>query len=200
MKKRAETAHPVLDVIAERWSPRAFDPRPVEPEALRSLFEAARWAASCFNEQPWAYVVVGREDARFEEALGCLAERNRLWATNAGALVFACARERFERNDKLNRWASYDLGQATAHLALQAQSMGIAVHPMGGFSTERVREAFGVPEGADPIAAIAIGYPGDPDALLEEFRESETAQRKRRPQPEFVFESAWGRPATWPCP
>jgi nitroreductase len=193
MKKRAETAYPVLDVIAERWSPRAFDPRPVDAAALRSLFEAARWAASCFNEQPWAYVVVGREDARFEEALACLAERNRLWARNAGALVFACARQRFERNDTQNRWASYDLGQATAHLALQAQSMGIAVHQMGGFSVERVREAFGVPEGAEPIAAIAIGYPGRLEDLDESFREKESAPGERKPQEEFVFESTWGR-------
>jgi nitroreductase len=193
MKKRAETAHPVLDVIAERWSPRAFDPRPVGPGALRSLFEAARWAASCFNEQPWAYIVVGRNDARFEEALACLAERNRLWARNAGALVFACARQRFERNDKPNRWASYDLGQATAHLALQAQTMGIVVHQMGGFSAERVHEVFGVPEGTDPIAAIAIGYPGRVEELDETFREKESAPRERKPQEEFVFESAWGR-------
>lgn len=195
MKKRAETAHPVLDVIAERWSPRAFDPRPVGPEALRSLFEAARWAASCFNEQPWAYVLVGREDARFEEALGCLTERNRRWAKGAGLLVFACARERFERNDKPNRWASHDLGQATAHLALQAQAMGIAVHQMGGFSPERVREVFGVPEGVEPIAAIAIGYPGRVEDLDETFREKESAPRERKPQEELVFESAWGRPA-----
>ncbi len=197
MRHRAETAHPVLDVIAERWSPRAFDPRPIEPGTLRSLFEAARWAASCFNEQPWAYVVVGREDARFEAALGCLAERNRLWARNAGALVFACARQRFERNDKPNRWASHDLGQATAHLALQAQSMGVAVHQMGGFSAEAAREIFGIPEGTDPVAAIAIGYPGRVEDLDETFRAKEGAPRERKPQEEFVFESAWGRPANW---
>lgn len=197
MKKRAETASPVLDVIAERWSARAFDPRPVDPQALRSLFEAARWAASCFNEQPWAYVVVGREGARFEEALGCLAEPNRLWARDAGALVFAGARERFERNDKPNRWASHDLGQATAHLALQAQSVGIAVHQMGGFSPERVRETFAVPEGWDPLTAIAIGYPGRVEDLDETFRKKESAPRERKPQEAFVFESAWGRPARW---
>lgn len=179
--------HPVLDVIADRWSPRALDPRPVEADALASLFEAARWAASCFNDQPWAWVIVGREDPEFPAALACLAEKNREWAQDAGVLAFACARRDFERNGKPNRWAAHDVGQANAHLALQARSMGLAVHQMGGFSAERVGETFGVPEGWDPLTSIAIAYPA---------ADAEPGPRSRKPQSAFTFRRSWGRPKT----
>jgi len=192
MRKPAPTDRPILDVIAERWSPRALEPKAVSPDALATLFEAARWAASCFNEQPWAYVVVDRGSSRFASALECLSERNRLWASRAGVLVFACARQAFARNGKPNRWAFHDVGQANAHLALQAASMGLVLHQMAGFSPERVRDTFGVPTEWEPLTAIAVGHPGRTEDLDETFREAETRPRTRRRRSDFVFEERWG--------
>lgn len=198
MKKQAATDHPILEPIAGRWSPRAFVPEPVPDEALRSLFEAARWAASCFNEQPWAFVVARREDGEaFERALEGLGERNRRWAQNAGAIAFSFAKRTFERNGKPNRHAWHDVGQAAAHLALEAESRGLSVHQMAGIHPDTIRETYGVPEEWDPVAGIAIGKRGVPESLHEEFRESETSPRRRKPQGDFVFEGGWDVPAAW---
>jgi len=193
MRKPASAEYPILDVIAERWSPKAFDASPVAAEQLHSLFEAARWAASCFNEQPWAFLVARREDgAAFERALSCLVEKNRAWARSASALIFACARREFARNARPNPHAAHDLGQAAAHLALQAVALGLAVHQMAGFSADAARDAFGIPEGWDALTAIAVGRPLRAEDLDEEQRRSESVPRTRKPQSEFVFESGWG--------
>jgi len=194
MIKRAPADYPILDVIALRWSPRAFAPEPLAPDELRSLLEAARWAASCFNEQPWTFLVARRtEPEEFERALSCLSEKNRRWAGNAGALLFAVGRREFARNGKTNRHAWHDVGQADAHLALQATALGLAAHQMAGFSPDAVRELFGVPDGWDPVTAIAVGRPGRAEDLDEDFRASETGPRSRKGQDELVFEGRWGR-------
>jgi nitroreductase len=196
MRKRAPTDHPVLDEIAERWSPRAFEPAVLHAGELQSLFEAARWAASSRNEQPWSFLVARREDeAEFGRALACLADRNRLWAKNAGALIFSLARREFSRDGKPNRHAAYDLGQAVAHLALEATHLGLAAHQMAGFSPDAVRANCGVPEEWEPMTAIAVGRPGRVEDLDETFREAETAERTRRPIREFVMERRWGQSA-----
>lgn len=195
MEKQAETEHPVHELFERRWSPRAFDARAVEPEKLRSLLEAARWAASCFNEQPWSFIVAakGDEGDAYERLLGCLAEANARWAGRAPVLMISVARLDFQRNGKPNRHAFHDVGQAAAHLALQATALGLAVHQMAGFDVSKARERFNVPEGFEPVAAIAVGYPGDPAELPEDLRAKELGPRARRPLEEFVFGNDWGQ-------
>lgn len=195
MEKPAETRHPVHELIERRWSPRAFDARPVEPEKLRSLLEAARWAASCFNEQPWSFVVgaKGAEGDAYERLLSCLAEANAVWAGRAPVLMISVARLAFARNGKPNRHALHDTGQAAAHLALQATALGLAVHQMAGFDVSKAREQFNIPEGFEPVAAIAVGYPGDPEDLPEDLRAKELGPRTRRPLEEFVYGASWGQ-------
>jgi nitroreductase len=198
MDKKAETAFPVHDLIAQRWSPRALDSRPVPPEQIRSLLEAARWAASSFNEQPWSFIVARREDAdQFDRMLECLMEQNRMWARGASVLMLTVAKETFSRNDRPNRVAAHDVGQAAASLSLQATDLGLRVHQMGGIDLEKIRETYGIPDGYAPLTAIAIGYPGEVETLPEEFRSAESAPRERKTQTEFVFAGAWGEPANW---
>jgi nitroreductase len=198
MNKTATSQYPIHPLLAGRWSPRAFDARPVEPAELRSLLEAARWAASSFNEQPWRFIVARREDSvEFAKLLACLVEANRVWARDAGALVLTVAKRRFTRNDQVNRVAEHDIGLAVANLTLQAEELGLRVHQMAGVDLAQAREAYAIPDGYDPLTAVAIGHAGDPGRLPEALREAEQEPRERRPQREFVFGSTWGRPATW---
>jgi nitroreductase len=198
MEKKAETRYPVHLLIAKRWSPRAFDARPVPPEQIRSLLEAVRWSASSFNEQPWTFFVARRQDdEHFEKMLGCLVPGNQEWAQNAGVLMLTVAKQTFTHNDRPNRVAIHDIGLAAATLTLQAEELGLRVHQMAGIDLNAIRETYGIPEGHDPVTGIAIGYPGSIEDLPESFRDSETATRERKPQSEFVFEGAWGRPAEW---
>lgn len=198
MEKRAKTDHPVLDVIERRWSPRAFDPRPVPADALRSMFEAARWAASSYNEQPWRYVVAVRgQEPEFERMLGCLVEFNRDWARHAGAVALSYASKRFSRNDKPNAHGWHDVGQATAYLALQATELGLFVHQMAGIDRDACRATWDVPDEFEPVAAFAVGYPGDADSLPDDLRKQERSERTRRKQSEIVFSGTWGSPASW---
>jgi nitroreductase len=196
MEKIAETQVPIHDLIRRRWSPRAFQDLPVEPDKLLSLFEAARWAASASNEQPWAFLVATQEDAKsYEDMLGVLVDFNRGWASKAPVLILTLAHTAFEKDGRPNRHAYYDLGQAAAHLALQATALGLTTHQMAGFYVEAARERFAVPAGWEPVSVIALGYPGDPESLTEILRQRETAPRKRKPLEAFVFSGAWGHPA-----
>lgn len=196
MVKEADTVYPILDVIARRWSPYGFDPRPVAAEDLGAVFEAARWAASSFNEQPWRYLVATAGDtADFDRMLSCLTEANRAWARRASALALGVASLAFERNGKPNTAAIHDLGQASAHLALEATSRGLSVHQMKGILPDKARELYGVPEGFEVVTALAIGHAADPDTLTGRFREADTKRRGRRPLPEFVFSGRWGESA-----
>lgn len=190
--KPAPADVPILDLIRKRWSPRAFDPAPVSRDVLRSLFEAARWAPSSNNGQPWRYIVADTDAAR-ARAASVLTGRNPHWAPNAPVLVCVAAQTLFE-DGKTNNHAFYDTGAATALLTMQATSVGLAVHQMAGFDAARAREVFALPEGTEPIAMMAIGKAADPSTLPEPLRARESAPRERRGQPEFVFAGTWGAP------
>jgi nitroreductase len=188
MEKPAHNVHPIEESVRRRWSPRAFADRPVEPEKLASMFEAARWSASSFNEQPWSFIVATRDnEAEFARVLGCLVESNQSWASRAPVLIVSVARLSFAQSGKPNSHAIHDVGLATAQMINQAMALGLFAHPMAGFYPDKMREACGVPEGHDPIAVIAAGYAGDPAALSESLRQRELAPRVRKPQEEFVF-------------
>jgi nitroreductase len=195
MNKPAPTDHPVHESIRERWSPRAFSKKPVPPDVLRSLFEAARWAPSSANEQPWAFIVACNDPAAHAKVLGTLVEANQVWAKNAPVLGVAISRLASSRNGQPNRNALYDTGAAMAYLTLEATSRGLFVHQMGGFDAKKAIEAFCVPAGWEPIAAFALGYPGHPDSLPENLRERELGARTRKPLAEFVMSGTWGQPA-----
>ena len=198
MRPSNDVAHPVHELIRRRWSPRAFAGRAVEPEKLRRLFEAARWAPSSFNAQPWGYLVATKDDpAEFERMLACLVEGNQAWARSAPVLMVAVATHAFEHNGKPNRHAFYDVGAANAFLTLEATSLDLFVHQMAGFIPEKVRETYNLPPTVEPAAAMALGYVGDPNALPENLRAKELQPGKRKPMGEFVFAGAWGRRAGW---
>ena len=195
MEKSAETAYPIHDLIARRWSPRAFDERPVEPEKLKSLFEAARWAPSSNNEQPWRFVVTSRRDAPTEHdrLLACLVESNRKWAFRAPILILSVASLLFEDDGKPNRHAYHDTGMALGNLLLQATALDLQVHQMAGFDVHKARQTCLIPTGFDPVAMIAVGYPGNPAVLPDHLREREMKPRERQPISDFVFSIKWGQ-------
>ncbi len=196
MSNPAPVEYPVQDVIKNRWSPRAFSDKPVPPEVLRSLFEAARWAPSSNNEQPWAFLVATKDDTEnFEKSLGALVEFNANWAKKAPVLVIAVAELAFAKNKAPNRNAQYDVGAASLQLALEATARGLVVHQMAGFDPETAKEAYDIPQGWEPIAAMAIGYPGDASSLPEPYQTREKAPRTRKPIREFVMSGQWGHTA-----
>jgi nitroreductase len=193
MDKPAATKYPIHELLRRRWSPRVFAPRAVAADVLRSLFEAARWAPSSYNAQPWAFLVAAKEDREnFDRILSTLVEFNRGWAWNAAVLMINAGKKKFDHDGSPNRHALYDVGQATAYLTVQATAMGLAVHQMAGFSPEKAREIFHVPEGWEPGAAVALGYPAEADEVPENLREKEKAPRVRKPIEEFVFTGKWG--------
>jgi nitroreductase len=193
-----DVSHPVHDLIRRRWSPRAFASRAVERETLLSVLEAARWAPSSFNAQPWSFLVATQEDpAGFERMLNCLVPQNQAWAKAAPVLMIAVAKTHFEHNGKPNRHALYDTGQAVAFLTLQATALNLYVHQMAGFNAETARELYAIPDSAEAVSAVALGYVGDPGSLDEKLRERELAPGKRKPVGELVFAGRWGTPAEW---
>ncbi len=193
MENREKANFPIHDLLARRWSPRAFSDRPVEPEKLRSLLEAARWAPSSYNEQPWAYLVATQEDpVEYARLLSVLVEGNVAWAQRAPVLMLSIAKLNFDRSSKPNRHAFHDVGMASASLIFQATALGLVVHQMAGFSVEKARELYGIPEGWDPVAALALGYQGKPDSLPEHMRGKELAPRTRKPLEQFIFTGRWG--------
>ena len=198
MNRPAPTAHPTHDLIQRRWSPRAFSDKPVPPEILRSLFEAARWAPSSNNEQPWAFLVTTREDQHSHaRMLSTLVEFNQAWAQHAPVLAIAVSELNFARTGKPNRNAFYDTGAAVADLSFEATSRGLFVHQMAGFDPHKAIELFEIPSGWEPIAAFVIGYPGDPESLPEPLRQREVAPRERKPLESFVQGGHWGKPASF---
>jgi nitroreductase len=195
-EKTASPDHPIHALIAERWSPYAFADRPVPAAELRSLFEAARWAASSYNEQPWRYIVATRDDAAaFQRLLSCLVEANQGWAQAAPVLALGVVGLHFGRNGKPNRAAAHDLGLAVGNLSLEATARGLFVHQMIGILPDRARELDGIPEGFEALTALAIGYRGEVAELPEALRGRDTTPRQRRPLSEFVFGGEWESPA-----
>ncbi len=196
MEKPATTDHPISNTLRRRYSPRAFDDRSVSDKDLLSLFEAARWAPSSFNEQPWAFMVAKREDREdFIRILKCLTEPNQEWAQFASVLVLTAIRTKFASRDKENRVALHDLGGAAAHLTFEATERGLAVHQMAGVKLDKARSEFSVPGGWEPQTAIAIGYAGVPGSLPDPLKEKEIAPRTRKPLGEFVFGAGFGTPS-----
>jgi len=196
MHKRAPTDFPVHDFIAERWSPRAFSDKPVAPDVLQSLFEAGRWAPSSSNEQPWAYIVATKDDPEnFAKLVSVLVPFNVTWARHAPVLALAVAELSFAKNGTPNRNAQYDVGAASAWLTVEATTRGLFVHQMAGYDHDKAREVFRIPAGWEPIAAMAIGYPGDPDSLPQPLRDREVAPRTRKPISAFVMSVSWGKKA-----
>ncbi len=198
MEKPAVTDHEILPSIAQRWSPRAYASTPVEAEKLCSLFEAARWSASCFNDQPWNFIVATKvETLAYQQILECLVPFNQAWAQAAPVLIVAIASQNFKHDGKPNAWGEYDLGEAVATLAVQATSMGLQMHQMAGFEPEKVISTFKLPAHFKPMASIALGYPGEVSSLPPDLQERETAARSRHPLSSFVFTGEWGQPASF---
>jgi nitroreductase len=196
MPKEAVTEYPVSRIIADRWSPRAFSQRSVSVGEIRSILEAARWAASSSNQQPWRFIVARREEeAEWQKIFQCLMEGNQRWAVHAPVLMLSVAAT-IDRRGRTNRYAFHDIGLATAGMQAQATSMGLYMHIMGGFYPEKVREAFQISDAFEPCTAIALGGLGDPAVLNEGDAASETAERERAPQSAFVFGGQWGEPWT----
>jgi nitroreductase len=193
LKRPAETSTAIHDLISHRWSPRAFESKPVEPEKLRSLFEAARWAASSYNAQPW-YFIVGTKDnpENYKRVLESFVEFNQGWAKQAPVLALSVAKLKFD-DGKPNRHAFHDVGQAAASLSLQAEALGLSVHQMAGIEPEKARKLFDIPADYEAVAGIAIGYAGEPESLPDGLRERELAPRQRKPLDSFVFTGSWGK-------
>jgi nitroreductase len=192
--KHADRVPGLNETILRRWSPRAFADRPVTHADMNKLFEAARWAASSFNEQPWRFLVGFRGDPTFLKIFESLAAANQVWAKNAPVLMLSVGKRRFTQNGYPNHYALYDTGAATANIALQATVLGFHTHSMGGFDRDKIRAALQVPEDFEIGAVTAIGYLGTADALPDSLKSAETSARKRKPISEFVF-SEWNRAA-----
>jgi nitroreductase len=191
--RRAPSDHPLLDAVAERWSPRAFDPdRPLAPSDMLPLLEAARWAASSSNLQPWRLAWALRGEPAFARQLGCLNPGNAAWADRAWALALACAVTDKPDGRGPNRHAAHDLGAALAQMAVQAAANGIGMHAMAGFDRDAAREALAVPDGVEPYTAVALGWPGDPALLDADRRAREGAPRTRLPLAEVAPRGGWG--------
>ena len=197
VEKKAQTSVAVHDIISRRWSPRAFDSsKPLSRGQVMALLEAARWAPSCFGDEPWRYLVWdrNRDPGSWQEAFECLSEGNQAWVKNVPLLLASIASSQFARNGKPNRWGQHDTGAASANLVLQAVALGLAAHQMGGFNVDMLRERFAIPNGFTPMAMIAVGYQADVATLEGEFKERELATRTRRPLGEKFFEGKWDVP------
>lgn len=186
--KLATTTYPVLETIRKRWSPRSFASYPVAPETLNQVFEAASWAPSAMNEQPWRYIYAHHADKEaFQKLVDCLVPGNQPWAKNAPVLIMALAKTQND-NGTLNGAAMHDLGMANANLSLEATALGLYTHFMGGFDRNRAKELFELPDTLQPTVIIALGYLGEAELLEEPFLSREKAPRQRKPVSEIAFQ------------
>lgn len=182
----------INELIEKRRSPLAFDSKPVEEVKLMRLFEAARWAPSSRNEQPWRFIYATSDDTpSFDRMLECLAEGNRIWAKKVPLLILSIAKSVSSYNGTPNKYAMHDTGLAVGSLLLQATDMGLSVHQMGGYDKDMARRRLNIPDGYEPVAMIAVGYPGNAEDLPEELRKREMAERTRLPIEKFVFKNTW---------
>lgn len=193
--KQAPAVEGVLPIIHHRWSPRSFADHEVSPAHLKKVFEAARWAASSYNEQPWRFLVGLRNSETYKKIFSSLIAFNQGWAGSAPVLILGASSTKFSHNGEENRFAIYDLGAASSYLTLQAASLGLTTHQMAGFDPDAARQALGIPDDFALGAVIALGYQGEPAALgHDQLIAREVAPRERKPLSEFVL-SAWGEPA-----
>jgi len=197
IEKKAETSVPINDLIARRWSGRAFDPdRHIMHADIVALLEAARWAPSCYGDQPWRYIVCNRHtnpDA-WQQALACLAEGNQSWARYAPLLVLVVADNFMVRDGRPNRWGQYDTGAASISICLQALDLGLMTHQMGGFDANAARRLFHIPVQCTPMSMMAVGYPLPEQAIPPEMKERELQPRARKPLTEYFYDGAWNVP------
>ncbi|TKB95831.1 MAG: nitroreductase [Nitrospira sp.] len=192
--KPADTQYPIHELLRQRWSPRAFEDRSIEPEKLRSLFEAARWAPSSNNQQPWRFLVATKENkAEYDRLFNCLVDANQKWARRAPVLLLSVAELQFEDGSQ-NRHALHDTGMAAENLVIQATVLGLVAHQMAGFRIDQARADCQIPHDYEPVAMIAIGYPGDPSLLSDHLRARELQPRTRKPVTEFVYSTTWEQP------
>ena len=193
--KHAKTDEDVLPVMRSRWSPRSFSNREVSSADLRKVFEAARWAPSSYNEQPWRFIVGLRGTETYKKILSSLGEFNQLWASTAPVLILGAAQKHFSHNNTPNGFNIFDLGAASGFLTLQAAELGLHTHQMAGYDKDAARKALQIPEDFDLGSVMALGYQGEPAALPnEQMRSQETAPRTRKPLNEIV-RSTWTTPA-----
>ena len=187
--KRAVTQFPVIEEIKKRWSPRAFDTKKsITRDDINTILEAASWAPSAMNEQPWRYVVALKEETeKFNAVVNCLFDANTLWAKNAAALVVSFAKLTYSSNGKTNSAALHDVGMANQNMLLQAASMDIYTHVMGGFDKEKVKEVFKTEPDMQPVVIIALGSLGNPEDLPEPLKVREIAARTRKNIEEIVL-------------
>jgi nitroreductase len=187
--------YPVLDVIRSRWSPAIYSERAVEPEKLLSMLEAARWAPSSYNGQPWSFLVARKEEPEeFARMLRCLVPGNVAWAQHVPVLMITVAKLHFDHDGSVNKHALHDTGIATGFLMLQGASFGILAHGMAGFDAAKARELYGIPASHDAVAALGLGYPGDESGAPEALRKR-NQRRPRRTLDQFVFSGRWGQPS-----
>ncbi len=195
-EKKALPDYPIDKSLAERWSPYAFQDRPVDEADLCSLFEAARWSASSYNEQPWSYLVATKDNpSRFHQLLSCLAEGNQLWAKDAPVLALGVTHLKFTHNNEDNRAAVHDLGLATGNLVVEATVRGLCVHQMIGIFPDKARDLFDIPQDYEAWTGMAIGYRGDPLTLPDALKQRDLAPRQRKSLAQFVFSGKWGSPS-----
>lgn len=185
--KTANTRYPVLDIIKNRWSPRSFAEKSITEEAMHTILEAASWAFSAINEQPWRYVVAYRGTALFNQFFDLLLPGNQPWNKNAAALLVSISKNTFAAGNKPNVSALHDVGAANMLLTLQANSMGIYTHVIGGFHKENAASLLQLPADMEPVVMIALGYPDHADKLDEPFKTRETSPRSRKPLSEILL-------------
>jgi nitroreductase len=186
----------ILEIIQERWSPYSFSSNDVEEFKLKAMFEAAGYAPSCNNEQPWMFIYSTQKKRQiFNDYLGFLAESNKVWAKDAYALIISLTRTKFSLNGKTNRYAFHDTGMAVANLLLQALVMDIYVHQMGGFSIEKVKEYFKLDEDIEPVAIMAVGYIGEGNSLSPALLKRDEKRRSRKSVNEYTFINSLYDPA-----
>lgn len=198
-EKNASTRYPINEVLRKRWSGRAYDPqRRLSSQQIMTMLEAARWAPSCFGDEPWRYIICNRDTNRaaWQMALDTLVASNQDWAQSAPVLILAFANSIMSRNGKPNRWGQYDTGAASMSLSLQATAMGLMAHQMGGFDADKVRTLFNIPDAFMPMAVLTVGYQLPVDRIPEQMKERETAARVRRPLEQTFFDGNWGTPIT----
>jgi nitroreductase len=195
MQKPALTQVPIDPTLANRWSGRAYDAsKLVSHEQIIALLEAARWAPSCFGDQPWRFIVWDKntDAAAWQQAFDCLVPSNQSWVKDTPVLMLVCADTLFNHNQKPNRWGQYDTGAAAENLCLQASSLGLMAHQMGGFDADKARETFAIPAQYTPMAMLCVGYAADINTVTGDALDRETAARTRRPLSELFFSNSWG--------
>lgn len=195
--KEIDTIVTIHELITARWSGRAYDSgKLVSREQIIALVEAARWAPSCFGDQPWRFIVLDKatNEVAWKKALMCLAEGNQSWAKEAPLLLLACADSVLSQNGKPNRWGQYDTGAASENLSLQATALGLMVHQMGGFDVKKIKAEFSIPEQFTPMAMMTVGYQLAEEVIPDDMREREYNARARNTLDENFYEGYWGKP------